>query len=151
MRKFTLSLATSAAALALTMAPLTGAFAASPSTGTATTSSTEATQPMHPGQQSMQPSQHATQPKQQAAQPNEPAMRPSKQAMQPTQQPNHEQWSHRTALVQEALNSTGADLRVDGVWGPNTEQALKTYQRDHNLPVTGHLDHATMMHLDPIG
>jgi hypothetical protein len=144
MRKFTLSLATSAAALALTMAPLTGAFAASPSTGTATSSSTEATQPMHPSQQSVQPSQHATQP-------NEQAMHPSQQAMQPSQQPNHEQWSHRTAVVQEALNSTGADLRVDGVWGPNTEQALKTYQRDHNLPVTGHLDHATMMHLDPIG
>jgi peptidoglycan hydrolase-like protein with peptidoglycan-binding domain len=80
----------------------------------------------------------------------QPATPPSTQAAQPMH-PGHEQWSHRTAVVQEALNSTGANLRIDGVLGPSTEQALKNYQRNHNLPVTGQLDHATMMRLDPIG
>ena len=59
--------------------------------------------------------------------------------------------AHKVALVQEALNSTGADLKVDGVWGPNTESALRAYQRSHNLPATGHLGPATRAKLDPIG
>lgn len=119
MHKIRMSLATGAAALVLSMAPLTAALAAgapatspSPPSSSATSPSTQATRPVHPG---------------------------------------HEQWSHRTAVVQEALDSTGANLRIDGVWGPNTEQALKNYQETHNLPVTGRLDHATMMRLDPIG
>jgi peptidoglycan hydrolase-like protein with peptidoglycan-binding domain len=115
MRRTTTSLATAAAALALTVAPLGVAFAAGAPATPATSSTparTESSPPMHPG---------------------------------------HQQWSQRTALVQDALNSTGAKLKVDGVSGPNTEQALKNYQRQNNLQVTGQLDHATMTRLDPIG
>src|ERR1700751_2390248 len=58
---------------------------------------------------------------------------------------------HGVALLQEALNSTGANLRADGIWGPNTETALRSYQRQHGLQVTGRLDTATRQALDPIG
>jgi len=59
--------------------------------------------------------------------------------------------AHRVAVLQEALNSTGANLAVDGVWGPATERALEHYQRQADLQVTGRLDHATWARLDPIG
>ena len=32
---------------------------------------------------------------------------------------------------------------VDGVWHPQTETALRTFQGEHGLPVTGMLDDAT--------
>ena len=51
-------------------------------------------------------------------------------------------YAHKVALLQEALDSTGANLRIDGVWGPATERALKHYQRQAGLPVTGKLDQA---------
>ena len=57
----------------------------------------------------------------------------------------------QAALLQEALDSTGANLRIDGVWGPATERALKHYQRQAGLPVTGKLDQANSSELDPIG
>jgi peptidoglycan hydrolase-like protein with peptidoglycan-binding domain len=58
---------------------------------------------------------------------------------------------HRVAVVQEALNSVGANLRIDGIWGPATEAALKHYQQQHGLQMTGELDQATRTQLDPIG
>ncbi len=58
---------------------------------------------------------------------------------------------HSVALMQEALNSTGARLRVDGIWGSITEAALRNYQKQHGLDVTGHLNTATRQMLDPIG
>ena len=60
-------------------------------------------------------------------------------------------YSQRVALVQEALDSTGANVRIDGAWGPTTEAALKHYQRQNGLPVTGRLDKATQTKLDPTG
>jgi peptidoglycan hydrolase-like protein with peptidoglycan-binding domain len=45
--------------------------------------------------------------------------------------------------VQTALNSHGAQLDVDGHMGPKTVAALKTFQKQHKLKVTGKLDHAT--------
>lgn len=58
---------------------------------------------------------------------------------------------HKVAVVQEALDSTGANLKIDGTWGPATEAALKSYQHQAGLPVTGRLDHATWKRLDPVG
>jgi len=40
--------------------------------------------------------------------------------------------------VQQALN-----VKSDGIWGPNTEAALKQYQQKNGLSVTGQLDQAT--------
>jgi peptidoglycan hydrolase-like protein with peptidoglycan-binding domain len=66
-------------------------------------------------------------------------------------QARHATHSQRVALVQEALDSTGAKVRIDGAWGPATEAALKHYQRQNGLVVTGQLDKATQTKLDPTG
>jgi peptidoglycan hydrolase-like protein with peptidoglycan-binding domain len=49
----------------------------------------------------------------------------------------------QVAKVQMALNSNGAQLTVDGKWGPSTSAALKSYQQGHNLKPTGKMDGAT--------
>jgi peptidoglycan hydrolase-like protein with peptidoglycan-binding domain len=53
--------------------------------------------------------------------------------------------------VQIALAKSGADVAIDGIWGPKTTQALKTFQKAHNLKVTGYPDKATMKVLGGIG
>jgi len=63
---------------------------------------------------------------------------PTPQAMSPRQ---------RVEAVQTALNSHGAHLAVDGHLGPKTRGALRTYQRHHNLHVTGHPDSETLSSL----
>ena len=49
----------------------------------------------------------------------------------------------RVAKVQMALNANGAQLTVDGKWGPKTSAALKAYQASHQLKATGKMDAAT--------
>jgi peptidoglycan DL-endopeptidase CwlO len=49
----------------------------------------------------------------------------------------------RVAKIQTALNANGAQLQVDGKWGPKTSAALKAYQSAHNLKPTGKPDGAT--------
>jgi peptidoglycan hydrolase-like protein with peptidoglycan-binding domain len=49
----------------------------------------------------------------------------------------------RVAKVQMALNSNGAQLTVDGKWGPQSSAALKSYQQAHSLKPTGKMDGAT--------
>jgi peptidoglycan DL-endopeptidase CwlO len=53
--------------------------------------------------------------------------------------------------VQEALNRSGASLAIDGIWGTKTEVALKQFQQQHALKVTGHLDHKTRQDLSLFG
>jgi peptidoglycan hydrolase-like protein with peptidoglycan-binding domain len=45
--------------------------------------------------------------------------------------------------LQEALDAHGANLREDGIFGPNTAAALKRYQRAHGIMASGELDRAT--------
>ena len=46
--------------------------------------------------------------------------------------------------TQSALNSRGYDAgAVDGLWGPNTQSALRRFQADRGLAPTGLLDDAT--------
>ncbi len=40
---------------------------------------------------------------------------------------------------------------VDGVWGPRTEAAVREYQQQHNMDVTGKLDQQTMAGLNLVG
>ena len=43
--------------------------------------------------------------------------------------------------IQNVLNNLGYDAGpADGIMGPKTRQAIKMYQQDHNLPVTGQLN-----------
>jgi hypothetical protein len=48
--------------------------------------------------------------------------------------------------VQEALNERGYDVAADGAFGPQTQQALKAFQRENDIPaVTGLPDQQTLM------
>jgi hypothetical protein len=54
--------------------------------------------------------------------------------------------------AQAALKDQGYyEGQVDGIMGPRTSQALRTYQREHNLPETGKLDPETARSLGIIG
>jgi hypothetical protein len=50
--------------------------------------------------------------------------------------------------LQEALNKQGIAVKTDGVLGDETRAAIKQYQSQHHLPVTGEPDKAT---LDKLG
>jgi peptidoglycan hydrolase-like protein with peptidoglycan-binding domain len=50
--------------------------------------------------------------------------------------------------LQEALNRQGAVIKVDGVLGNETRAAIRQFQSQHHLPVTGEPDRAT---LDKLG
>jgi peptidoglycan hydrolase-like protein with peptidoglycan-binding domain len=50
--------------------------------------------------------------------------------------------------VQETLKSEGYDVgAVDGVWGPNTEDALRAFQQAKGIPATGRLNEDTVLAL----
>jgi hypothetical protein len=56
----------------------------------------------------------------------------------------------RIKVVQTLLNIAGADLAVDGVFGPKTEAAVKNFQSKRNLEPTGQVDTATMCDLSSV-
>jgi peptidoglycan hydrolase-like protein with peptidoglycan-binding domain len=62
---------------------------------------------------------------------------PPPPAAKPVTHANH------ASAVQTALNNNGAHLDVDGRIGPKTVAALKAFQKQHKLKVTGKLDRAT--------
>ena len=49
--------------------------------------------------------------------------------------------------LQEALNKSGAKLKVDGMMGGKTKAALKKYQKANGLKASGMVDNATKMKL----
>ena len=50
--------------------------------------------------------------------------------------------------VQQSLNDEGFAVAVDGVMGPQTTSAIRSFQRQNNLSATGNLDSSTMAELD---
>jgi peptidoglycan hydrolase-like protein with peptidoglycan-binding domain len=52
--------------------------------------------------------------------------------------------SEKIMEVQKALNGAGFTLKEDGMMGKATHQALKKYQKDNNLKVTGKADKETL-------
>lgn len=50
--------------------------------------------------------------------------------------------------LQQALKGQGENVKSDGVWGPDTQAALKRYQQHNGLPATGQLDAATRSKLN---
>ena len=53
--------------------------------------------------------------------------------------------SDQVRSVQQALQAKGMDPGpVDGIVGPRTQEALRAYQKDQNLPQTGNLDAQTL-------
>jgi len=49
--------------------------------------------------------------------------------------------------AQAALNDRGFNLAVDGVFGPNTEKAVRDFQGNNGLAQTGMLDNETLTRL----
>ena len=50
----------------------------------------------------------------------------------------------KVKAVQEALDKAGMKLKADGIMGPKTRAAIKKYQKENGLKVTGKADKATM-------
>ncbi len=50
---------------------------------------------------------------------------------------------NRVTRLQQQLNATGADLKIDGVMGSRTRTAIATFQRTHGLEATGQMDRKT--------
>ena len=48
------------------------------------------------------------------------------------------------SALQDALNKNGIPVKVDGVLGEQTRSAIRAYQTQHHLPVTGEPDLATL-------
>jgi peptidoglycan hydrolase-like protein with peptidoglycan-binding domain len=55
--------------------------------------------------------------------------------------------SNQIRQLQQELRSEGYQVAVDGIWGPETQQALRDYQMDENLEVSGEPDQRTMASL----
>lgn len=50
--------------------------------------------------------------------------------------------------TQRALKDEGYNVKVDGVLGPNTQQAIREFQTDRELSITGKLNSETLSALD---
>ncbi|HKZ07286.1 MAG TPA: peptidoglycan-binding domain-containing protein [Methylomirabilota bacterium] len=60
----------------------------------------------------------------------------------------HQASNSQVRQAQEALKSQGHDPGpIDGVMGPQTQQAIREYQRSQNLSETGRLDAQTAQKL----
>ena len=46
--------------------------------------------------------------------------------------------------LQVLLNRDGADIAIDGNYGPGTARAVRAFQEEHDLPVTGQADFETL-------
>lgn len=58
---------------------------------------------------------------------------------------NREMSPDMVRKVQQNLSQAGLyKARVDGVWGPQTEAAVRDYQQQHNINATGELDQQTL-------
>jgi len=52
-----------------------------------------------------------------------------------------------TRLIQERLNFVGFNLKIDGIFGVNTEKAVKKFQNNRNLKVDGIVGKKTWSYL----
>lgn len=52
--------------------------------------------------------------------------------------------AEKVRKVQEQLSDKGHDVSADGIWGPETEQALKDFQQAQGMEATGELNQQTL-------
>jgi murein L,D-transpeptidase YcbB/YkuD len=50
--------------------------------------------------------------------------------------------------IQTALNQKGERVKVDGIWGPQTAQAVRDFQKKNGLQASGQLDDQTLQKLN---
>ena len=76
-------------------------------------------------------------------------MAPAKKvAQKPVKKHHHKAVaSAEVKAVQEALNTHGVKLKVDGLAGRQTRNAIKKFQKENGLKVTGHANKATRLKL----
>ena len=56
--------------------------------------------------------------------------------------------TNATVQVQQALKRRGFDVGpVDGIWGPTTAEAIRMFQKENGLRVSGRLDPETVAEL----
>jgi len=75
-----------------------------------------------------------------------PAMKPAPKAEKKVMQPRHHKAAMSTEEVkklQDALNAHGAKLKADGKFSKGTKNALKKFQKENSLKVTGKADKET--------
>ena len=60
----------------------------------------------------------------------------------------HHMSARRIEEIQAALQSKGEHVKTDGIWGPNTTQAMKDFQKKSGLSQTGRYDQATAAKLN---
>ena len=46
--------------------------------------------------------------------------------------------------LQQALNEAGHDIQIDGIWGPETESAVRMFQQEQGIEATGEPDEQTL-------
>lgn len=56
--------------------------------------------------------------------------------------------SQQVMIIQRSLVANGFNIKVDGIFGPKTHQAVTDFQHEKGLPATGKLDQRT---LDALG
>lgn len=56
--------------------------------------------------------------------------------------------SQMIEAVQQALQDQGYDVSTDGIWGPNTHQALQQFQQEQGLDDNGQINMQTLSALD---
>ena len=61
---------------------------------------------------------------------------------------NSNMGSDNVSKLQQALNDNGESVKVDGVMGPSTEKALRSYQQKNGLQASGQLDDQTRQKLN---
>ena len=92
------------------------------------------------------PRQIAPQQQMQRSDPGTPARGGAQGAMQDrtgTMQPSQLS-EDQVRQIQQRLKAAGQQVRVDGVWGPETENALRGFQQQRNLQGQGQLDQSTL-------
>src|SRR5690242_5889560 len=82
------------------------------------------------------------------AKPNSPQSAQQAQPMQPNEQSQANLSSNQIRQAQQALDQKGFKAgNADGKLGPETKQALQSFQQSQRLQVTGQLDQQTMAQL----
>lgn len=112
--------------------------------GLAVAGSTAQTTMPSTSQSKMQTSQPAT-----TTAANQPAMQPKATTENVAKQVANMGYANEEVMnVQQALNKMGFKLRVDGLYGPKTRAAVRSFQSQHGLTANGKLDQATLAKLN---
>ncbi len=56
----------------------------------------------------------------------------------------HDFTAKEVQRLQIGLAKSGHEIAIDGIWGKKTTEALRAFQKEHGLKVTGFINTATM-------